>query len=125
MTRSWILASLFSLAGGCAAIDGNFVGKTAPSSKAAPARSSGIAYEPMESLPPSPLKEDVPSLDASKEVWVPGYYQPVAGNWLWHQGRVEEKKDGYKLAPASYREEGGKVYFTPPRWRRADLAAQK
>ena len=124
MTRS-LLALSFALVGGCAAIDGSFVSKSSTSSAPAKSASAGVTFEAMQSEPPAPMKEDVPSLDGAKEVWVPGYYQPVAGNWLWHQGRVEEKKEGYKLVPASYREEGGKVYFTPPRWRRADLAAQK
>jgi hypothetical protein len=121
MTRSLLILS-FALAGGCAAIDGSFVSKSTTSSSNQPQKSAGLTFEPMESQPPAPMKEDVPSLDGQKEVWVPGFYQPVAGNWIWHQGRVEEKKEGYKLVPASYREEGGKVYFTPPRWRKADVA---
>src|ERR1700744_2302327 len=76
----------------------------------------------MSSTPPEPRKEDVPQL-SDKDVWVPGYYQPVAGTWVWHQGERRDAKEGYTLVPASYREEGGKVTFQPPRWRRADLAA--
>ena len=124
MKRTLIVLSLFSLAGGCAAIDGNFVGGKTAGTSPAKNESKGYVYEPMQSNPPSPLKEDVPSLQ-SGEVWMPGYYQPVAGNWLWHQGQVQNQKDGYKLVPAGYHEEGGKVYFQPPRWRRIDLAAQK
>jgi hypothetical protein len=114
--------SMTSLVGGCAAIDGNFVG----GSKATTAASASkeLAYEPMGSLPPNPQKEDVPSL-SQHEVWVPGYYQPVAGTWLWHQGQVQQQKDGYRLVPASYKEQDGKVVFSPPRWRRADLADKK
>ena len=74
----------------------------------------------MESQPPAPQKEDLPTL-ASGEIWVPGYYQPLSGTWIWHQGQVTQQKEGYRLVPASYHEENGKVYFTPPRWRRADL----
>ena len=77
----------------------------------------------MGSPPPEPRKEDAPKL-ASKEVWVPGYYQPVAGTWVWHQGEVREPKDGYTLIPAATREENGKFVFSPPRWRRSDLASQ-
>jgi len=121
MKKTLFALSLLSLtAGGCAAMDGNFVGKSEPTASNTSAAKN--AYEPMGSLPPAPLKEDVPSLD-SKEVWVPGYYQPVAGNWIWHQGQKQEQKSGYVLMPAAYREEGGRVYFTPPRWRRSDLAS--
>src|SRR6478609_9145458 len=111
MKRTLIALSLFSLAGGCAAIDGNFQGGKTAATGSSKSESKAYVYEPMQSTPPSPLKEDVPSL-ASGEVWVPGYYQPVAGNWLWHQGAVQEKRDGYTLLPASYKEDSGKVYFT-------------
>jgi hypothetical protein len=115
---------LFSLASGCAAIDGNFVGGSSGGTTPAQSSSKEHVYDVMESQPPPAQKESVPSLSAN-EVWVPGYYQPVAGNWLWHQGQVQPVKAGYKLVPASYREEGGKVYFSPPKWRRADLAEKK
>jgi hypothetical protein len=77
----------------------------------------------MASAPPEPRKEDAPRLQP-REVWVPGYYQPVAGSWVWHQGEVRASKDGYTLLPASYHEESGRVTFSPPRWRRSDLAQQ-
>jgi len=121
MKRTLLALSLSLSTFGCAAIDGNFTGGTSKST-ASPAKVTAFAYEPMGSMPPDARKESVPDLK-SNEVWVPGYFQPVAGSWLWHQGQVKETKDGYKLVPASYREEGGKVVFTPPRWRRADLAA--
>ena len=114
MTRS-ILASLFALSiAGCATMSGT------PGSSST---TSGSSYEAMSSTPPEARHEDVPKLTEGK-VWVPGYYQPVAGTWAWHQGERRDAKEGYTLVPASYREEGGKVTFQPPRWRRADLAAQ-
>jgi hypothetical protein len=114
MNRS-ILVSLLALTlGGCATVSGT---------PATASSSSGAAYEAMQSAPPEPRKEDVPKL-AEKEVWVPGYYQPVAGTWVWHQGEVRESKDGYTLLPAATREENGKFVFSPPRWRRSDLASQ-
>jgi hypothetical protein len=121
MTRS-LLASLLALSlGGCATVSGT---PATASSSSQSGGSSYSAYEPMGSPPPAPRKEDVPRLAADKEVWVPGYYQPVAGSWVWHQGEVRETKNGYTLIPASTREENGKYLFTPPRWRRADLAPQ-
>jgi hypothetical protein len=99
--------------GGCAIVSGS------PTTNASTPVAS--KYEAMESLPPAPQREDVPKL-ADGEVWVPGYYQPVAGTWIWHQGQPAPSKAGYRLVPAGYHEENGKVYFTPPRWRRADLA---
>jgi hypothetical protein len=119
MKRS-ILVSLLALGffAGCAETAGS-PATTATSSTA----SSLPAYEPMGSPPPEPRKEDAPKL-ASKEVWVPGYYQPVAGTWVWHQGEVRESKDGYNLIPAQTHEENGKFVFSPPRWRRSDLASQ-
>jgi hypothetical protein len=107
--------------GGCAAIDGNFMGGNRTASTASKERASTVVYEPMQSQPPAPQKEDRPSIQ-SGEVWVPGYYQPVAGYWLWHQGQVREQMEGYTLAPASYREADGKVFFTPPRWIRNNIA---
>jgi hypothetical protein len=119
MKRS-ILVSLLALGlGGCAEISSSAPNAATPATQS----TSGYAYEPMSSPPPEPRKEDAPKL-ASKEVWVPGYYQPVAGTWVWHQGEVRESKDGYVLIPAETREESGKYVFTPPRWRRSDLAAQ-
>jgi hypothetical protein len=116
MNRS-ILVSLLALTlGGCATVSGTPA--TGSSTQA------GSAYETMQSPPPAPRKEDVPKL-ATKEVWVPGYYQPVAGTWVWHQGEVRESKDGYTLFPASTHEENGKFVFTPPRWRRSDLATSQ
>ena len=111
MTKN-LLALLFAASmGGCAVVSGS------------PAQSSTpiVHNDSMSSLPPEPQKEEAPMLEAT-QVWVPGYYEPVAGAWMWHKGRVTDAKDGYKLAPASYREEGGKVVFTPLRWRRVDLA---
>lgn len=115
MKRS-VLISLFAFGlGACATVSGT--PETASQSKA------GMAYEQMASAPPAPRKEDAPKL-ADKEVWVPGYYQPVAGTWVWHQGEVRESKEGYTLIPAATREENGKFVFQPPRWRRSDLASQ-
>ena len=118
MKRS-ILVSLLALGffAGCAETTGS------PATATSTTASSSLAYEPMGSAPPEPRKEDAPKL-ASKEVWVPGYYQPVAGTWVWHQGEVRESKDGYNLIPAQTREENGKFVFSPPRWRRSDLASQ-
>jgi hypothetical protein len=126
MKRSLLAAlTLLSMtAGGCAAIDGNFTGKAAPSSAMAPSSAKPIEYEAMSSLPPAAQKEERPQL-ANNEVWVPGYYQPVAGNWLWHQGQIQERRDGYTPIQASYKEEGGKVFFSPPKWRRNDLVQSK
>ena|SRR5438132_10588455 len=111
MKRILLLVS-WSL-GGCAIVSGS----------PAPATTSATTskYEVMESQPPAPQSENVPTL-AAGETWVPGYYQPLSGTWIWHQGQVTAAKDGYRLMPASYHEESGKVYFTPPRWRRADLS---
>lgn len=116
------VALLFSL-GGCAAIDGNFIGGTSTAKTASKESATPIVYEPMSSQPPAAMKEDQPVLLLG-EVWAPGYYQPVAGTWLWHQGQIVQQKDGYRLLPASYRETDGKVYFTPPRWSRTSLAAR-
>ena len=117
MKRS-ILVSLFALGlVGCAEVSGT------PATATKTAASTGLAFEPMASPPPEPRKEDAPKL-ASKEVWVPGYYQPVAGTWIWHQGEVRESKEGYTLIPATTHEENGKYVFSPPRWRRSDLASQ-
>ena len=117
------LALFFSVLGGCAAIDGNFTGGNTSAPTASKERAVSVAWEPMQSEPPAPQKEEQPTL-AAGEVWMPGYYQPVAGNWLWHQGQVQQQKEGYRLVPASYREQGGKVYFTPPRWTRTTLVAR-
>jgi hypothetical protein len=109
-----LMVPVFALSlGGCAVLSSS----PAPSSSASASASNG--YEAMASLPPEAQREDVPKLE-DKEVWVPGYYQPVASIWVWHQGQVMKEKAGYKLLPASYREDGGKVYFTPPRWRHVD-----
>ena len=102
MKRS-ILVSLLALGlAGCAETASNSPSATTP----AQSSTSGFAYEslvgypsPAGSAPPEPRKEDAPKL-ASKEVWVPGYYQPVAGTWVWHQGEVRESKEGYTLIPA-------------------------
>ncbi len=115
MNRFALALTLSLSLGACAAVDGNFMGGKTPVSAASKEGATAVAFEPMSSVPPAPIKEDVPSL-LSSDVWVPGYYQPVAGNWLWHQGQVRDQKDGYKLIPASYREQGGKVYFTPPNY---------
>lgn len=124
MTRTILAFSLSFSLWGCAAIDGNFMGGTTLGSKTAEsAPTKQVTWEAMASQPPAPMKEEVPQV-GTKEVWLPGYYQPVAGIWLWHQGSILPQKDGYHLVPASYREEGGQVFFSPPRWRRADLTAQ-
>jgi hypothetical protein len=120
MKRS-ILVSLFALGlGACATTAGTSSTDAQPASQQA---NGGLSYEPMATPPPEPRKEDAPKL-ADKEVWVPGYYQPVAGTWIWHQGEVRESKEGYVLIPASTKEENGKFVFQPPRWRRSDLAAK-
>jgi hypothetical protein len=112
MRRIWTVLPLLTLtAGGCAVFSGN-----ESSTPAATARQ----YEAMESMPPEAQKEDAPKLE-EKQVWVPGYYEPVSGTWIWRAGTVTAEKEGYRIVPASYKEDGGKVYFTPPRWRRADV----
>ena len=117
MKRFLILPFLSLSLGGCAVLSSS----PASSGASASATASASPYDTMESLPPEAQREDVPKLE-EKQVWVPGYYQPVAGTWVWHQGQAMNEKSGYKLLPASYREDGGKVYFTPPRWRRVDVA---
>jgi hypothetical protein len=109
-----ILLLVSCAVGGCAIVSGS-------PSATTPTTASSSKYEVMESQPPAAQSEDMPKL-AAGEVWVPGYYQPVSGTWIWHQGQVTAAKEGYRLMPPSYHEEGGKVYFTPPRWRRADLS---
>jgi hypothetical protein len=115
MNRSLLVPLLALSLGGCATISGT------PATASSTATAS--QYEMMASPPPEPRKEDVPQV-AVKEVWVPGYYQPVAGTWIWHQGEVRDVKEGYTLIPATTHEENGKFVFSPPRWRRSDLAAQ-
>jgi hypothetical protein len=107
MTRSLLITIALTLGAGCATVSSN--------------NTTADAYSSMHSPPPAPLKEDMPRL-GDKEVWVPGYFQPVAGAWVWHQGSVTQDKEGYKLMPASYKQEGDAYVFVPPRWRRADLA---
>lgn len=119
MKRSILVSLLAFGLGACATVSGS----TDSSPSASQSTTGGLAYEPMSSPPPEPRKEDMPKL-ASKEVWVPGYYQPVAGTWVWHQGEVREAKEGYVLIPAGTKEENGKFVFQPPRWRRSDLASQ-
>jgi hypothetical protein len=113
MIRSLLVSVVALTLGGCATVSGTPAG----------AATSSSAYETMASNPPEPRKEDAPRLQA-KEVWVPGYYQPMANTWVWHQGEVRDAKVGYTLLPASYHQENGRVAFSPPRWRRADLAQQ-
>jgi hypothetical protein len=115
MIRSLLASLLCFAAVGCATVSGTPAGSSSAT--------SASHYDTMSSTPPEARKEDMPKL-TEREVWVPGYYQPVAGSWVWHQGERRDAKEGYTLVPASYREEGGKVTFQPPRWRRADLAAQ-
>src|SRR5947209_18040404 len=117
MKRILILPLLTLSMGGCAVLS------SSPAPSGASQTASASPYETMESLPPEAQREDVPKLE-EKQVWVPGYYQPVAGTWVWHQGEVRESKDGYNLIPAQTREENGKFVFSPPRWRRSDLASQ-
>ena len=115
MKRALTLIPFLAMSvGGCAIVSGTPSGTTT-------AAATQSRYDAMESQPPAAQHEDVPKL-SEREVWVPGYYEPVSGAWIWHQGQVTSQKDGYRLVPASYHEENGKVYFTPPRWRRADLA---
>ena len=115
MKRILTVLPLLTLSfGGCAIVSGT------PNSGATTTVSRS-AYDVMESQPPATQREDSPQL-AANEAWVPGYYEPASGTWIWHQGQVVARKDGYRLVPAGYHEESGKVYFTPPRWRRADLA---
>jgi hypothetical protein len=109
-----IILPILSLSLSACAVISSGNGSSAPSAATA-------SYPTMESLPPAPKQEDQPQL-ADKEVWVPGYYEPLAGAWIWHSGKVTAEKAGYRLVPATYTEESGKVYFNPPRWRRADLA---
>jgi hypothetical protein len=119
MKRILILPLLGLSLGGCAVLSSS----PAPSGATGSSAASASPYEAMESSPPEAQREDVPKLE-EKQVWVPGYYQPVAGIWVWHQGQPMNEKSGYKILPASYREEGGKVYFTPPRWHRVDVAVK-
>jgi hypothetical protein len=113
MKRMLSMLPFLSLSlGGCAIVSG--------SPGATTTTASASQYEVMESQPPAPQHEDIPKL-ADGEVWVPGYYQPAAGTWIWKGGQVMQAKEGYKLVSATYFEEAGKVHFTPPRWRRADL----
>jgi len=114
MKRAFGVLLLSGALSGCAVL----------SSSSSSTTTTSTAYQPMASMPPPAQREDPPRL-ADKEVWVPGYYQPVAGTWLWHDGQVMPDKQGYTLVPASYKEENGHVFFSPPHWRRSDLRATK
>ncbi len=120
MKRTVLPALFFAFSvGGCAVISGTPATAPSPTPSVSTSR-----YEAMESLPPEPHAEDVPKL-AGSEVWVPGYYLPVAGSWVWHQGQIAQEKPGYRLLPADYRELEGKIYFTPPRWHKIEAGTKQ
>jgi hypothetical protein len=123
MKRASVLLLAGVLSGGCGVLSSSAPASSSSSSSSSSSASSRANYEAMNSMPPAPRSESTPRL-ADKEVWVPGYYQPMAGAWVWRDGRVMPDKTGYTLVPAAYQEENGKVLFTPPHWRRADLSSR-
>jgi hypothetical protein len=101
------LAALLGLAlSGCAAI-----------SAVPPPTVVGV----MHSAPPQPKDEVVPKV-ALGEIWVPGFYEPASGAWIWHPGRVVAKKPGFRVVEAQYLEQNSEFRVRLPYWEREPVA---
>ena len=72
--------------------------------------------------PPPERKEDVAPRLGPAQSWVHGYYEPMAGAWIWHPGRVVKDRPGYRIVDAKYVELGGEFHVSHPYWAPARVA---
>jgi hypothetical protein len=86
----------------------------------APAAKPGVMKHP----PPAPKEERVGSVRAG-EVWVRGYYEVFAGDWVWRSGHPQLKRPGYYVVDAQYVEDNGEYGVLPPHYSREKLANNK
>lgn len=105
-----LLAALLGVAlSGCAAIS------------AAPLPKLGGV---MHSAPPEPKEDVVPRL-ALDQAWVPGFYEPSSGAWIWHPGRVVAKKPGFRVIEAQYLEQNNEFRVRLPHWEPEQVATSQ
>ena len=78
----------------------------------------------MRSPPPEP-KADVTPHPTRGQAWVPGFYEPTFGAWVWRPGRIVHSKPGYHVVEAKYVEEAGEFHVRLPHWEPQRLADLK
>jgi len=78
---------------------------------AIPAMSATVEYVEVQSPPPALQVETVPA-PMSGQVWIPGYYDYVDGQYVWKSGHFEPQREGYVYVAPRY--EHGKYYVS--RW---------
>lgn len=83
-----------------------------------------ITRPAMRSAPPAAKTDAVPQ-PARGQAWVPGFYEPAFGAWVWRPGRLVDSKPGYEVVEASYVEESGEFRVRLPHWARQRFAGRK
>jgi hypothetical protein len=76
----------------------------------------------MHSPPPPERKEEASPRLGAEQAWVRGYYEPLAGSWIWHPGLAVDAKPGYRVVQALYSESHGEFRVSPPHWAPARVA---
>ncbi|HKA90055.1 MAG TPA: hypothetical protein VKE22_20485 [Haliangiales bacterium] len=70
----------------------------------------------VQTMPPDPIYEEVPSAPAYDYVWIDGYWNWSGSEWLWYRGRWERPRVGYAWVRPYYDYSGGRYVYTPGYW---------
>lgn len=71
--------------------------------------------------PPPPKNEAKPDVGCSEHLWADGYWDYLAGQYIWHSGQWVPANPGYDLVQARYRQHEGEWTLELPHWKKAEI----
>jgi hypothetical protein len=81
---------------------------------------------PVSSAPPPEKTESArPAAPGFGYIWVQGYWDYLAGNYIWRDGRWVQGKPDYEYVRARYEYTGKEWVFHRPHWKRRQHAAEQ
>src|SRR5687767_4862443 len=73
-------------------------------------------YVYVQTLPPDPLYEDIPSAPSYGYVWIDGYWHWNGYEWIWMSGHWESPRDGYVYIQPYYDYSDNYYVYNPGYW---------
>jgi hypothetical protein len=109
--RNVTLTLLLALSSGCATLSS--------SSSSTASDSQGQLTVQVSQPPPADKVEEKATAPGYGYIWVAGYWDYIAGSYMWRPGRWVQGKADYEYVRAKYERDGNNAWtFTRPHWKR-------